>query len=437
MGNTNWDSSTRRTVAIILGVLFIYLIYIARPVLPFLIISALIAYIVAPVISFLRERLRFPKGIAIATAYLLFVIAVLLTPILFVPALISAFADISFDPVPIIKQTRDWLLVTLNTYRHLYFFGVSADLSPIVDPAEEYLKDLNASQFIPTFEAVIAYIPSTIQITWDVASRLFGRISSIMLAILITFLYSIYMSASAGEMRRSLSRFVPPAYRPELITLGVRVQRVWRAYLRGQFTLAIIIWLLTWFIGTLIGLPGAFALGVIAGAMEIIPNLGPLLAAIPALLAALLQGSTVLPVSNGTFFLIVLGVYILIQQIENNIIVPKVLGDAVELPPLAVMVGVIVGFSVGGILGAVIAAPVVATGREIVGYAYAKVVLLDPFPPEEKPTSSQISLAVRIQTLAGKLLQTLAGLKQKRILDREKSGQLSSSDTKSGSSQKI
>ena len=437
MGNTNWDAPTRRTVAIILGVLFIYLIYIARPVLPFLIIAALIAYIVAPVITFLRHRLRFPKWIAITTAYLLFVIAVLLIPILFVPALISAFADIRFDPLPVIKLTRDWLIANLEAYRNLYFFGISADLGPFADPALEYLRDLNISQFIPTFDSVIAYIPSTIQITWDVASSLFGRISSIVLAIVITFLYSIYMSASAGEIRRSLSRFVPPAYQPELVTLGVRIQRVWRAYLRGQLTLAIIIWLLTWFIGTLIGMPGAFALGVIAGAMEIIPNLGPILAAIPALLAALLQGSTLLPVSNGTFFLIVLGVYIFIQQIENNIIVPKVLGDAVELPPLAVMVGVIVGFSVGGILGAFIAAPVVATGREIVGYAYAKVVLLDPFPPEEKSTSSGISLTAQTRSLASRLWHSLASLKQKRLLKGEKSGQLPSSDTKSGSSQKI
>lgn len=148
-----------------------------------------------------------------------------------------------------------------------------------------------------------------------------------------------------------------------------------------------IIGLITWMGGTALGLPGAFALAIIAGAMEIIPGLGPFLAAVPAVMVALIQGSNHLDVSHFIFALIVAGFYWGVQQIENNIIVPRVLGEAVELHPLVVMVGVVVGASVGGILGALLAAPVIASTKAIVSYLYAKILDQDPFPPqtEEAP----------------------------------------------------
>lgn len=412
--HTTWDAPTRRTVAILLGILFIYIVYLSRPVLPFLIIAGLIAFILAPVISFLRESLHFPKGLAIATAYLLFIVGVLLFPLIIVPALIDAFSDIQFDPVTVIQLTRQWLITTLQTYRNLHIFGITTDLSPIVDSAEEYLNNITPNQFIPSFEAILAYIPSTIELTWGVATSVFGRLASVGLAILLTLLYSIYLSAGAGNMRRGIFKFVPPAYQSEIAKLGSRILAVWNAYLRGQITLGIIIWLVTWFVGTLIGLPGAFGLGVIAGALEVLPNLGPILAAIPALLVALLQGSQRLPVSNFTFFLIVLGAYILIQQLENNWFAPKILGEAVELSPLTVIVGVVVGFGVGGILGALVAAPVIATGREIVRYAYAKILMQDPYPPEEEKFEPKPSLIEQLKTLWHKLSAWLQALDQKR-----------------------
>ena len=147
----------------------------------------------------------------------------------------------------------------------------------------------------------------------------------------------------------------------------------------------IMIGVVTWIGGTAIGLPGAFALAVIAGVMELIPNLGPFLAAIPAIIVALIQGSTYLGVSNLVFALIVIGLYILIQQLENTFIVPRILGEAVDLHPLVVMIGVLVGANVAGILGTLLAAPIIASIREIVRYLYAKILGEDPFPhrPED------------------------------------------------------
>jgi predicted PurR-regulated permease PerM len=162
----------------------------------------------------------------------------------------------------------------------------------------------------------------------------------------------------------------------------------------------LIIGVVTWIGSTAIGLPGAFALATIAGVMELIPNLGPFLAAVPAVIVALIQGSTYLGVNHLTFALIVIGLYVVIQQIENTFIVPRVLGEAVNLHPLVVIIGVIVGANVAGILGALLAAPVIASIREILGYLYAKILGEDPYPPQPvQPEEVTPSLLEQIRLL--------------------------------------
>jgi predicted PurR-regulated permease PerM len=158
-----------------------------------------------------------------------------------------------------------------------------------------------------------------------------------------------------------------------------------------------------------LGVRGAFALGVFAGVMELIPNLGPFLAAVPAVIVALLQGSTTLPVSSWVFALIVIGFYLLVQQFENTFVVPRILGEAVDLHALVVMLGVLIGANVAGIVGALLAAPVIASGREITRYLYLKTLGLPPFPPEPEPTGPPSpSLWQRSLALAAALKMRLA-----------------------------
>jgi hypothetical protein len=89
------------------------------------------------------------------------------------------------------------------------------------------------------------------------------------------------------------------------------------------------------------------------------------------------------------FALIVALFYFVVQQLENNVIVPRLIGQALELPPILVMAGVIVGASVGGILGAFMAAPLIATLRIVAMYAYNKILGRPPFPSELAPAPAQ------------------------------------------------
>lgn len=413
--NTQWDAATKRIVAVALGILLIYLIYLSRSVLPFLIIAALIAFLLVPIVNFLNKRLYIPKIIAVLISYLLLLLFLTLFPLILIPGLFNAFGDINVDWLAVAQQFLTWLNTSLEGWRYIDIFGISYDLSASIDPAIETLNNISPTQFIPSLETIIASIPTTLQITLGVASNVLGTIVSSVLAVMLTFVFSVYLTISGGRFMQAFLNLVPPAYQPEIRELSRRIRAVWSAYFRGQFILAVIIGVLTWIVGTIIGLPGALALAVIAGAMEILPNLGPILAAVPALLVALVQGSLTLSVGNFSFMLIVLAAYFLIQQVENNLVVPKILGDAVELHPLFVMTGVVVGATVAGILGALIAAPTIASARMIVSYAYAKILNTAPFPPQPAPLTATPSWSERWQSTRNLLLSLLTRIFKQKL----------------------
>lgn len=388
-----WDVPTRRTVAVILGIFLLFVVWLMRSALTPLIIAGLIAFILAPLIEVFRTRLRMPRGLAIPLAYVIFVVLVALIPLLVIPALVRSFADLQLDLTQVVVAVQEWLTNLLESVRTLDLLNLQLNLTEAIDPALQALNDVSADSLVPSFEELLAALPRTIEVTFSFV----GGVFAVLTAILLTFIYSIYLSADSDRLGRSFWGFVPEAYVPELRVLSGRIEKMWNAFLRGQLTLALIIFLVTWLTGTIIGLPGAFALGVIAGVLEIIPNLGPLLAAVPAVLTAFIQGSNTLDVSNVTFGLVVIGMYMAIQQLENQLIVPRILGEAVQLPSLVVLVAVVVGFQVFGVLGALLAAPTVATGKELFLYSLNKVLARPPFPPELETSDTGPPLSQRVR----------------------------------------
>ncbi|MCU0484590.1 MAG: AI-2E family transporter [Anaerolineales bacterium] len=376
-----WRSNTKYIVAVILLIFGIYLIYLSRSVLPSLIIAALIAFLLRPIIKFFRLKLHLPKPVAIFLAYLLGILLLLLSPLVLVPPIVdTANYLIALDYQELVTGAmlaiENWLLgLRANG---ISFLGFELQMQGLVDPLLEALRtgSSDLSPQLPSAATIVRSIASVFNVSFGVV----GSVSSGLLSAFYLILACVYLSSGGDKLPEKLLNITPAAYRPEIDELTKRIQGVWDAFFRGQVSLMLIIGITVWIGGTILGMPGAAALGMVAGLLEIIPNLGPFLAIIPAIIVALLQGSTYLPVSHLTFALIVVGFYILVQMFENNFIVPKVLGDAVNLHPLLVMTGVLVGASVAGILGALLAAPVLATMREVVSYSLHKMMGQAPFP---------------------------------------------------------
>jgi len=191
---------------------------------------------------------------------------------------------------------------------------------------------------------------------------------------------AFYLLLDAERVGSSLQSLVPPTYRREAAGILAQASKTWNAFLRGQLVLCTFIGVLTWLATSVAGLRFSIALGIVAGVLELIPSLGPLLAAVPAVLLALFQGSAILPTTNLGDAIIVTGIYVLIHLIENNFLGPRIIGSSLHLPPMIVIIGVLGGVTVGGLLGALLAAPVLATLRDMLHYVYCKLADIDPFP---------------------------------------------------------
>jgi len=379
-GSQRWGPSTKRTVAVILLVLLALVLYRFRAVISPLLIAFLLALILNPVVSFLVTRLHISRGLATGVVFFVLIVAglglVAAAPVTAVSSVQRAIRSVEFDLTSTIAEVGAFLSKPIEVGEY------SLDLGPIY-------QELSA--MVTSFVGSVA--EGTLSVVVGVAS---GAVW-----LIFVLIAAFYMVKDAERVVERLDELAPPGYREDLVLLRKQIADVWNAFLRGQLLLALAMAVLTTVVCAAVGMPLALVMGLIAGVMEFIPRLGPVLALIPAVLVALIQGSTFLPLSNFWFAVLVFVLYLLIQQIEGTLLLPRILGHSVNLHPLIVLIGVIVGGSLAGILGMLLSVPVVATLRVIARYVFCRLYDRDPFAePEEEAEPSQPGLIQRAGKVA-------------------------------------
>jgi len=201
---TEWSETTRRMVAVACVLIGVLVLYISRSVIPFIILAAILAFLLNPIVVFCSSRLRMPRPLAVALAYLLLIVAIVLTPLVLVPAIIDAIRDIDIDLMGLLDESTMWLQRSLEDIRHLQVLRYQLDLSPIVDPALEVLSGVVPEALMPSLGQIVTSLPSAVEITTGFASTILSTVLIAILASLFTLIYSIYRSAgrcSTGSRR--------------------------------------------------------------------------------------------------------------------------------------------------------------------------------------------------------------------------------------------
>jgi predicted PurR-regulated permease PerM len=400
----------------------IFTLYLSRSVIPLLIVAALIAVIVRPVILWLQRRIHLSRGSAVGLVYLCLAILGPLVVILILPTIIDALVYVgSLDYRSLLEGGAEWLRSTLTTIKaaRLPVAALDAYVDRAIDTVLEAFQTSSPAAVPPSLDTILQPLSSALKSVMETSANLVGAAFSRAAMIVFIFLASIYISLDADTYRGALLQAVPADFQPEISTLFDRIQRMWGAFFQGELRLMLVIGGITTIGLTSLGMPGALYLGIIAGLLEIVPTIGPIIAAVPAVIVALVQGSAFLPIGNLAFAGLIIVFYVLVQQLENNLIVPRVLGDAVELPPLVVMTGAVIGASVGGILGVMLATPVIATGREILGYLYRKLLDKEPFPIEETLPESGTSSSLSRDWLSSRLAEFKKRIGSRSLESRE------------------
>lgn len=186
------------------------------------------------------------------------------------------------------------------------------------------------------------------------ASFFFGGITSFILIVILSF-YLAVQDDGVGKFLRIITPWKREKY---IIDLWNRSRQKIGFWMQGQLLLAAIIAVLVYLGLTLLGIPHALMLAVTAGLLEIIPLFGPIIAAIPAVLIGFGDGGT-------TTALLVAGLFVIIQQFENQLIYPLVVKKVVGVPPMVSILALLIGGTLAGFLGILISVPLAAIGMEL------------------------------------------------------------------------
>lgn len=384
-----WHPATKRMVVLVLLVGAALIFWISRPVLPLLVIAGMVSYLLNPIVD-TCERLRIPRSLSTVVLYLLLLIAIILTPILVVPVLIKQLTELLIDvPTVTLEFLRFLQGSVANLPTNMEILGFQFDFEGPVTQLQSTVSGQAAVSVFPSAAQILDYInrllvtaTNLVGNTAVIGINVVGGLFSVMLSLLFLFFLSLYMTKDAPRIRAYVEGLFPLSYQSEAALLLQELGRIWQSFFRGQIILSLTIGVVTYVVLTLLNMPGALILAILAGALEVVPGIGPILAMIPTVIVALIQGSDTLPISNFNFGLLTVGIYFVIQQLENQLLVPRIIGTSVNLHPIIVLCGVVVGASIGGILGALLAAPTIASLRVIVRYLYAKLIDQNPAFPQ-------------------------------------------------------
>lgn len=336
--------STNTFLKLVLIALAVAFVYQIRDVLIVIFVALVLAAAIDPWITAL-ERRGVPRGVGIAIIF------------------ISLIAFISLVLIALVPLVADQFTQFVNAFPELYAKGFSliqgVKDQNIIDGLQKGVDSLNAAAG---------------QITQGFFTGIVGFFGGVFTFISI-FVLTFYLTMEEQGMKRLAVDLAPTKYRPYLSKLFHRIEERLGSWLRGQLLLGLIIGTTTYIGLTILGVEYALVLALIAGITELLPAIGPFIGAIPAIIVALSQ-QPILAVW-------VAGLYLVIQQLENHLIVPKVMSRATGLNPVIVIIALLVGAKVAGMIGVILAVPTVI----IIS------TFLEDFLEEKKEENEQLEVA--------------------------------------------
>lgn len=354
---------SRRTLARWLLVLLAlyavgWLLWNAWPALTPFIIGVVLAFLLLPIVDRLARRM--PRWLAILTVYAGGIVLIVIAADYIIPPIVGQVQQL-IESFPSIEQVQSTGQVWLQRYRDL----VPPALQPTIEQgAQSALRTLqaNVTTYLQTLGTFV--LTQVVQIINTV---------TFLIGFLIIPIWLFYVLNDQAQGRAFVNRILHPRIRRDFWNVWGMISEVLNDYVRGQLLLGVAVGLMVG-VGLLglrlfgIQVPYALLLAIVAGLTELIPIIGPIIGAIPGVLIGFF-------VSGGGVQagLAVLAVYIIVQQLENNFLVPRIIGESIGIHPAILTVVLIAMGQVFGLLGIVLAAPVSAIARDLFTYTYRRL----------------------------------------------------------------
>ncbi|MGQ0605103.1 MAG: AI-2E family transporter [Anaerolineales bacterium] len=367
--SSRWNTPTKFLVALVGLVLLGWLLLQFQNLWGPMIAMCILAYLLSPVASWLSRATRLPWGPSVIIVYV--VVFVILVGLLVVAGvaiqrqivgLYNALLDISGDLPGFVQETLSHPIV----------------IGPfIIDP-----ENIDFEQVLQPLTSAIQ--PALSQ-TGNVVSSIAATTATSIGWFIFVYILSYYLLADVSDVVQGLDQRVPAVMRDDVRRLALSLGPIWNSYLRGQVTLSGILGLMVGVALSLLGVPYAPVLGLLAFVLDFIPYIGATISFLIGTLVALFQGSLWLNVPPTTFAIIVAVTYFLLQQVQGYVFWPRIMGGSLNLHPIVILIGALVMAQLVGPVGLVLAGPLVATLLVFGRYGFRKLFDLDPW--EDMPAA--------------------------------------------------
>ncbi|HZG68438.1 MAG TPA: AI-2E family transporter [Herpetosiphonaceae bacterium] len=365
----NWPVVLRTAArwALVVGVvaLIVWLLYRAGATVAPFIFGFVLAYLLLPIVKRLDRIL--PRWGSITAVYLVGFILFELALIFIVPPAANQVSQA-------IRNAPEWFQEAnafVNTQLAQFQASASPEVREQVDTQVRNIQGTLQSNASSYAQRVAAFLAGAILGIFDTLTFLFG--------FLVVPFFLFYILNDSDKLGATIDRFLYRRVRADFWNIWRIVDSTLGQYIRGQLLLGLVIGIVSFlglnalnlFFG--FDIPYTVVLALVAAVGELIPVVGPILAAIPAVAVALGGGW------QATVAVIVL--YVLIQQLENQILVPRIVGNTLRLHPAVLLALLVIAGGVGGLPLVILAAPLAAIGRDVVTYLYRRLSE-PPAPPE-------------------------------------------------------
>jgi len=359
---TQWSKEVRIIAFVFSAIFLLALLWYFRGAISPLVISALIAYVLSPIVDFLFRRTRLNRPLAVLVVSLFAILVLLAIPATITPVIINQVQGMDFDVSELVKNYDELVNSPINVFQWVVY----------------------PDQFFP----VIPEIPSTyINPIAEYTIHYVEVISKNILWVFVSLISIYYLMLDGYKLPGWIIRIAPSEYRTDVDYLLKRLRQVWSDYLRSQLAFMFVVGLVDSLVWLAVGLPGAIFLGFLTGLTSFVHEIGAIVSGILSVGVALLLGSHFLPISNFWFAVVVLILYLILTAIKNVWIRPVIVGRHVHLHSGIVFVIIIAALLFFGALAAFVAVPVFVSILVIGRYLRRRILGLPPFEEGEDPYS--------------------------------------------------
>lgn len=379
-GSPRWGNNTKLIVGLSVVALIAALVVNFRDIIGPIILAFILAFVIQPIAAQLTTFARLPwrTSVNIIYATVLVVLIALIG--------ISGYALVQ-QSTAMIASVEQFVAALPTTVEQLsqqqFSFG-------------PFQLDLSRLDLQSGVQQLLNWLQPIVGQAGTLVGRFAASAASTLGWVLFILLVSYFLLAESGQLREDLVHIEIPGYDQDSRRLVREITMIWDAFLRGQLVISLLIIISYYIMLTILGTRLSMAIALMAGVAAFVPYVGPLITWIVVAVITYLQPSNYLGFEPITYVIVVLAACLILNQVFDSYITPRMMGQALGVHPAGVLIAALVAANLIGFVGLVLAAPALATVTLLGRYIGRKMLDLDPWPMVETPPRDTTPILIRV-----------------------------------------